>query len=1744
MRSEPGVLPKLPTFAAHTFRRQTPGQIVRLKGVRLEGVRVAGDRGIALVAVVVVLLALIAIATPFSLSMRNQARTAEVQTTQALAEKSVATALSMAEKQLAQTDPEVDPTPYADDERELLVDLADLAENFATDPSDPRGSIWSARAEDEQGKVDVNKAAPTLLGNLLGATMLRQELEGGESLEVAVESTRGFPDEGVVWIEGELILYRNKTEVAFTDVTRGATTSVLFSRPPATHSMGAVVIDYRAILVAVFPYKVSELPGEFVGFPGVRAIKQIGDFGEVSIAADLLDGIEGDLTAYAVRRGQAFGGGARLVLPPQVDDKGPYLVVQGGRNLGAGTVVRIRDDGFEDVEYNLVATAQEVGADRFRLNLQEPVTGNFDPDESVVEGLIRAPVNINTCSPRVLEALLRGVRIGTFSAIDARKAKAIADKVLKARPIQGEPALAEILRGMEESGELNKANREFDAILTNASYAGDVDLGFGTAPFSYTTEGVVVIEAAASENLPLGREASRLFARTTVEVRPPGERLTLFATQTDFHDAARLSRTGRYWTTYPNDLLDFDRYNQPPQPVRSYVDWKRYPSMETVEEAFAKLAPVRIDGYRGPEALGSKRVIHFDEPQQGDRPWDSDNQDGWETGERGVISLPVGGFPVDMLDQRGYPRPLAISGWFTFQGGSGEAVLFDTGEEDVRNRIFTTFDGTALTFHVADASLPDIGSGGGPLQMAQIRYKFDDGLTFEQDVAYHFTFYARGTKPSDLALFVDGTPRGERAFQTRLASQLSAAAGPSPFSNIPGYNPGANATIAVENAEDFPPQGVVRIGNELIEYTSRSAAALIVQPQQSNPFGGRSQRGSNTQSHDESEAVELYGYAAALTSERIPTGFLGLNDKIGEFGVAMVDPSSSETVGKPILINLQQNGVTAPQAPTNFPIGLGMDETVTSIPLKILAKPSPTGGAGGGGADYFNKGGGFALIVSSPRPPPSNAADIQVPVPIPGGPQEQLDFGWNRPLIATSSAYVGMGEVVRYSSFDGNALNGVTRSGPGFIGSTGPWKPYSNLEETSGGAPIDEFATRGHVHIFQWQVPLGNQGSNHDSYQPIFVVPISVGAGSNVAESFAVPVPLGGGGSGSAGGGTGGTGAATGTLPEMVQIGTGWGGTGGSGAGTEWVRYDSMSGGHFVRDNPARLRAASFMLGRILTQKYTAKNGSPPAATGVAEALNFELIAATSNYVEDIAKAGGVDPATLTSSVAGGGILAFRGVLGTGTRAHPSGDTVLPVFRTQRTGEIYSGRPGTTDWVTIVDPDTGSNEGHRINYGYCLPDVEGWGGAACHVAFEDGVAGDYFSNLSQLFSGVDPKDPNAGVNALMNANVESRDIVRLLKFPSGELPTKVGEELNIGGDLHGATSPRDVIIDELEFFGPTTPAVSLPRHPRYLLSRDDDGSGQLYVAASALRYNMWTRSGTVMEAINPVNNLPEDGFVLLLDDELIAITRYDILDQEATMEVAVNGRGYLGTPIQSHPAGTAARELTFLRVSRLEDSINPDDNILQIANDQDFDERGVVQVGRELIGYDRKENGELFMPLWTDETDEEVGIWRGSYGTIPNAHDQGALVYQFPVRHLDRYRPNADIPELGYLELQVNARDAFFNELSWVADGERELVDLVVEARVGGRGSFAEDPADSPDVFLFDQQAAKSNAMSLLRQGDRLELRVFTRFKPGAFDAKVFDPDPGDFKGGSNDWKIAPQLKALGVRWIGRSVRVEYEEWR
>lgn len=1769
---------------------------------RTRRTRNSHERAIALVTVLVVLLALIAIATPFAMSMRNHERATAVLAEQTRASQSLRSALAAAEAAIAQTDPANDPTPQVDSLSEFDIDLGSAYERFGQSANDPAGTIASVRATDEQGKVDLNACSPFLLANLLRPMRLVGEIEADQDKEITVSSTEGMPDSGLLWIDGEIILYRAKTNRTFTDLKRGFSTALLKSLPPSVHASYRPVVDYRVITATVYPYKIAS--ESYSGFASVSALKDIARFGEVGFTADDIDALEEELTTYAGRpEGVRFGPELRAFGTYGAGDHPLPIVLSGGRNLNAGTVVRLRNG--KTVEYNLIARCENQGKDRVAVTLQEPPANDYPADSLLVAPLLRSPININTCSRRVLEALIFNLKgPGMNVGIDADLTKLLVDRILKARPIQGEPGFGRLLN------ELRKDQAFVDTlgyavartILMNALNALDSKLDVSTSPFTYKSLGTVTLETAVSENLIAGREASRAFARAVVDAAAGGQRQALFQSQIDFYDSARLNRSGLGWATFPIDLSEYDDGNEPPLPLSRYLDQGRFVPLTSEEElaigrdAAARARPVQKLGLRDATAEGAPRVLHCDDPIVVTKKPGSDEKplvedpEGWNVADRGPLTIDVTDPMVSLIGSNDYVQPFCFEMWWLPGTAGSESYLFDTGENELSNRALAYFDGAKLVFRVADTTVPDFGSTAenGLTTMAEIRYAFDDGLDFDPTVPYHLSFYARGSKPTDLALFVDGVPRGKRAFitqTTKSVGPVQQAGGP--FSNIAGYNANQGETISVLDTELFPDFGVLRIGDELFEYTGKTKDKFSVSGVPGQPFGGRARRGTfadppqtivkqgNTQAtkeiHPERSIVELYGYAALIAQKRVPNGDSQLSDPLGAFAVAMVDPNAEEAK--------QKIEVNRPQGGPPLQVGTGLPATAVRIPITGLGKPAVSSSSSSGSSgsssssnqlsSAFSKNGGFALVVSSPTPPPSVAqASVTVPGQPGQGPQQQtITFGWNVDRD-TPNGKLGRIEMVYYSSFDGTALTGVTRSGGSML--TGvKWQPQSNLSASTGGGNGQgnnnnnqqsvgaEIANVGHDHVLQWANGILPPAAAklHDVAQPIYVIPISIKVAQTIDSSgndWAIPEV----------GGRGGNGA---TMPEMIQIGLGFdGGAGNAGAngGTEWIRYDVVANGCFVRDNPERLSRAGELVGHYLTALYTLKDGTPPSAQIVARAVNFEDINANQKEKEEILSAlTGASNVTGLDNIEGllsqgVGALAFRGVLGTGAKNHPAGERVLPVFRTYRGPDPDWGRPGAKDFITIIDPKNGAREEHTINFGYCEPDVERWRQRACHVALDAGVKSSVVGDFADMMFQINAEDPEAGWKELANQMLESRQVARMLKFPSGELPQVVGKDISFGGDLRGTPSPAGDTFDEIEFFTPLTPDPGFRSH-HFLLEYFDDRAGEVWIPAHVLRDPSRRKTGPAIEALDPISKLPQDGVVLQIGEELVACksVRYENATSGrstitfAVFQIAEGGRGFLGTPMHYHARNEGVRELTWLRVSLLERDLDDTGHLISLKDTSDFEDQGVVLIGHELLVYTRKQGtNQLYMPTYRpDGTSREVGLFRGSYGTPRERHDAETLVVQFPARYLDRYRPGADVPELAYLGLDVPARRGVFKELSWKAEGESKKTRLVVEARVGGRDSFGDLPSQSLDRFTFSEVGSTGiqEKHSILRQGDILELRLFTEYLENAFDSRAVDPDPEGFdRGGANDWKRAPRVKILGVEWIGTPSRRSYEEWR
>ncbi|HEX5009257.1 MAG TPA: hypothetical protein VFY71_02555, partial [Planctomycetota bacterium] len=386
----------------------------------------AGPQGIALVTVLVVLVALALIATPFALSMRGLESASLADFEREAARDDAQAALDAAAAHLATTLPLLDETPHRDDVRELAP--TDLAEGYPTLLSrDPHGVVASVSLADESGKVDLATATPFLLGNLLGGrTHLTADVgAAGDTLPVA--GVEGFPPTGIAWLGHELAEYGAVAPGELREVRRGLASPSLITSHAQPHLAGDEVLDLRLLLLAEHGWRME--PGVFTGFARVDGLKDIASYGELSYAAGELERVRPWLTAQ--------GGAPRFVDRQRVlgsatgRDGLPELVVHDGRLCGAGAVLQLHD-GQGATEWLLVLSAADWG-DSWHLTLLEPPALHLGLAE--VARLQRTPVNVNTCAPEVLVALLSGLSLApTADVITQVEAEALAKALLALEP--------------------------------------------------------------------------------------------------------------------------------------------------------------------------------------------------------------------------------------------------------------------------------------------------------------------------------------------------------------------------------------------------------------------------------------------------------------------------------------------------------------------------------------------------------------------------------------------------------------------------------------------------------------------------------------------------------------------------------------------------------------------------------------------------------------------------------------------------------------------------------------------------------------------------------------------------------------------------------------------------------------------------------------------------------------------------------------------------------------------------------------------------------------------------------------------------------------------------------------------------------------------------------------------------------------------------------------------------------------
>jgi hypothetical protein len=1703
-----------------------------------ERAAVLDQAGFALIAVLVVLGMLVALTAPFLLSMGHGEAAAVTVTDEKRVALAAQSARDVIIQQVARGHECADQTPMWDtvDEFPLALQLPKALHELGD------GLLLSGETEDAQRRIHVHSATPLLYANLLGLAAHLVGEHGPQAEELLLDDGGNLPEPGWVVVDCELIRYGRRDGNTLKDLQRGQRVVEDGFVPASEHTLpaGALVLDYRAVLAVTWPFDQRDAgKGErrrrWQPHESVDSVARIREAGFGAFTPAELDRLRACCTVAAVREQAAdFGKPERIFEDVGYGER--TLRVRSSTFFGAGTVVRIKSLDGKQQEYGLVWSTEVQQGRSGTINLEQradlrlllPVTQNFRGTEAFVEALLPHPVNLNTAGVEVLAAVLENLRenrrgrphrqAGSLGrGLSKSEAQDLARRIVQLREEKPFEDFEDLCRRLFVPllQDADAAKKQlwmlvYESLLSGRSGGLEMTL----LPIAFRSGPVIQYRAASALDRPLGTRHAR-HEVSGLALAMPDRRLDFaLATQWGFEEALRIDRQSPFWLTGPINVgapasTGFDAGERGTDPApRQYAHFLglAFPGQDFGEPRF----PPR-------EGEGTFQPSPSTTPFHG-RDWVhasmyfSRNPEGRDVPVEGAYGLRNNGprargqqapaargheptFPFTEAPA-GFPRRAGLQFWFKPRD-LGPAAVFDLAGVDIeRNRVSVQLKDGHLVLEVLDEAgldpTPGVARSSPERTAGTWRVPVQD-IHLEADVWYHVNLAADGNRPSQMTLLVDGIPRGQPELRTFLTQAIAEYTYPQGLQNWRD-DKGRFLEIRVESTKGFPPRGVLRIGLELFEYTSCDGTTFYCRHADSS--GGRTSSsaagrmrlrefrpeipldvngrptididrltgGQNLDvapPHPAGAAVELYGYSLPIYRDHLlQVGAGRLTAGVGPFGVARAWLSSG---GRSIDVQLG-GGRTAP-------LGEGIDETYAGPidladplpdPTRNVTAPPPAGELI---TSAFPTSGGYALLVQWLQP---------------------VDpFG-----TGGASVVVGGYELIRYASRQGTKLTGIQRAVT--------VAPNANKQDVRQGEAF--YDGRPHKFVTRWlPIPVG-QGANLTINMcgnfVCYVVPVSLPVSGNVTD----PTIMG--------------------YSEWVQL------LGPAEWDTEWVRYDFVENGHILRthfNSWTRVHRALTLQDQVLRGSASQGGINLPVPPFVAPNPY-------GNFPQDPPNdfIGYRDPVeTQFPAVAAARFgLRFRGDPFTGTTSHAHGPTsqVLQCHRFELDWGNYgalSARSGRHDRVGLVAGShaDGSNrpavEWHTVNWvarrhtgdpqvqqtpGQPTPELLGqWPFQL--VAFKEPVR--------SVFLGP----------ATRNDLADVREIDRLVKFPSGELPAAFAEQATIGG-----TPLKDVrdlrgIVDEVA-------AVRREAVP-VLLDEPLQVDATKFVVRPKLRV---TPVGSLLVTEDLTARWPKTG-LCAIDGEILAFTTH----ADGTFEIARNGRGLLNTVPRAHDEGVLVQFLEHVPAAILSAPMSAsahevlvtDLGVLPRAS-------GTLLAGRELLHYTWTIGNELLvMPMSFDPRTPSTtgrGLFRGRYGTRPQAMDAGQPVIWFPFRYWDRNQERSEDPELAHFQCTWHTGPVWFRSFYWDEDRADAHVDLHCHLRVDGSGSFADDPNATPGQFLFEQgrivddQGTRPNPLGW--QGSRIEARFRAVYKPGAFDPATFL---------SNSWKKAPSVRAVVLGVEGES---------
>jgi hypothetical protein len=936
------------------------------------GTRLA-QGGSAILVVLLALALLFSLGVPFLFSGRMRSEAARESFDRARALVAVESASSYSEHIQAGSHPAIDPTPFWDESHEWNLDgIGALPQALQGGWADNRES-WGLEVDSAQARVSLATAPPLLLQNLLHPCFVTEDASFEDS-EFQVTSTDGFPDEGFLLISAGWVEYASKTATAFTEV-----------RPadPIPDDMeavrireGAAVLDQRIVNLALARLQTGQQRApEFY--------RQLMDFnfGDPTLAL-LPEEDRRRLEELTWLSTGAFGANdwqpATFITRSPSEETPEFVRIGDTNTVSPGSIVRINLGG----EYSFDSLVYSTSGSGFWLPVGLPPEAA--PWTSTVAPLRREPVDINACDVEILEALVVGLRfrgrapvvsdqppsgMSRRHYINRGKARQFASDVMRARPLKGpEDLWRRVLQPALQSGRLSHVDAW--VIMLNGLEPNSGQLAASTTGFAYRSGDRYLQRVNAALRSRTGRTLARSARFLDHKLAPTGPLLQVWQTQRDFEEAGRYGRGLHRTITLPNNRgslgghTDWQDAIGLTHHVGAWPSTGLLPESEEIDESalLPKPALETFTYQRG-------RIEHFDlEP----------SPLGWNLGEQGPIFGTVEDYNLSVGSSGGSDdEPITVQGWFQMPRQSiTDGVLLEmSGDYVDRQKITAAIESGQLVIRGFD------NAGDDPNDLDGL----EQALTTVVDLAeypldnrwFHISVLMRAVAPGGMQVAIDGVPRGNTYGRTILTGAVS------------GYAPGdQDLEISVESTEGFPSQGAIRIGNEVIEYSSKTQTSFITARMQGADtyVGGRAAREPSDDhvnildsDHPIGAGVELYGYSTALASD-IPPGGSKLTGAVGPWSLGV------GTLGEDTINLLALNGAS-------FSIGTGISGGYLG-PLELLplVPDDPYY------AEAFQETGGLALLAQRSISDPDND---------------------NYPI--------GGIEIVRYSARTGTAINIVER---------------------------------------------------------------------------------------------------------------------------------------------------------------------------------------------------------------------------------------------------------------------------------------------------------------------------------------------------------------------------------------------------------------------------------------------------------------------------------------------------------------------------------------------------------------------------------------------------------------------------------------------------------------------------------------------------------------------------------------------